>query len=114
MIFYKAIPVKSLVPGKFIPGTVTSSYDEAYMWWERYNSKKKNIKGAAKHIERQPACIVSFDYDVNLLHSMSEFQRSGVCEHDRKSCWTSLSKDKAQINELVGVFTVVLKEPYHA
>ncbi len=112
MIFYKAIPVKSLLTGNFIAGTVTSSYDEAYMWWERYNGRKK--KGAARHIDRQPARIVSFDYDVNKLLPMSEFQRAGVCEHERKPCWTSLSKEKAQINEVITDFVVVLMEPYHA
>ena len=107
--FYKAVPVSSLRNG-FIPGTVTASYNEAYMWWERYNSSKKNIKGAAKHINRQPSAIIKFSFDETALMTSEEFQRAGVDEHSRNNSWTSAGKQKAQINTVIDNFVVVLDE----
>ena len=113
MKFYKAIPVVDLnAQGNLlIPGTVTNDIKIAELWWERYNSKKKNIKGAAKHIKRSAACIIAFDFDESLLLHHSEFQRSGVSEHNRKNCWTSGLKDKAQINSVVNKYTIYQEAP---
>lgn len=108
--FYKAVPISSLKKG-LIPGTVTTSYDEALQWYERYNSTKKNPKGPARHIDRQPACIIKFKYDVEKLLSSDEFQRAGVKEHDRRSSWTSLAREKAQINDPISDYEVVLEAP---
>lgn len=109
--FYKAIPVASLSKSEVIPGTVTTDYKEALQWYERYNSAKKNPKGPAKHIERQPACIIKFKYDTSKLLSSEEFQRAGVREHDRRSSWTSLAKEKAQINEPIKHYEIALEAP---
>lgn len=105
--FYKAVLESTLVDN-FIPGTVTTKYEEAYIWWERYSSKKKNIKGAGKHIQRGKAVIISFVYDTNLLANASEFQRPNVSEHNRLSCWTSEQKLKAQINTVIPKFEIIL------
>lgn len=109
-VFYKALP-KADLKNNLIPGTVTTSYDEAYSWWERYNSTKKNVRGPARHIDRQPAVIIKFTYDESELLGPEEFQRAGVKEHDRKSSWTSSHRDKAQINDPIKDFEIVLNEP---
>jgi len=64
-----------------------------------------------RHIKRQKACIIEFEFDEAQLLSGHEFQRAGVCEHQRRSCWTSTLKEKAQINEVIRDFTVVLAAP---
>lgn len=105
--FYKALPQADLKKD-LIPGTVTTSYQEAYTWWERYNSVKKNVRGAARHIKRQPAVIISFSFPVADILGPEEFQRAGVSEHDRKTSWTSAAKQKAQINSPIKTYKVVL------
>lgn len=106
MIFYKAVPKKDLKEN-YIPGTVTNQFEEAFTWFNRYNSTKKNIKGAGKHIQRSEAVIIKFEYDDNKLLCHDEFQRQGVKEHDRESCWTSAGKQKAQINEPINNYKVL-------
>jgi hypothetical protein len=110
MIFYKAVPVTDLRQEGYIPGTVTRSYNEAYTWWERYNSTKKNPKGPARHIKRSPAVVIKFVFTEDLLSAV-EFQREGVREHDRRCCWTSGDKVKAQINKSIQNWEVVLAAP---
>jgi len=100
MTFYKAINKKDFrVP--MIPGTVTNNLDEAILWYRRYSSRKKNVRGAARHIKRGESIIIKFEFDESTLLGPEEFQRNGISEHERKSCWTSIMKQKAQINEHV-------------
>ena len=101
MIFYKACnPVDIKNKNNYIPGTVTKDFKIAYIWYERYKSKKN--KGACKHIKtcKKPV-IIKFQYDENLLKDESYFQKENISEHRRENCWTSKNKDKAQINSIV-------------
>lgn len=54
-------------------------------------------KGAAKHVRHGKACIIKVQYEGS-LEDCSAFQEAGIKEHARRNCWTSLAKDKAQIN----------------
>ena len=92
--FYKGVLVKDLNPN-YVPGTVATEFKVALEWAERINSNKK--KGAAKHVRHGDSCVIEIEYNGELL-SHDEFQRSGVKEHERMSCWTSSAKDKAQLN----------------
>lgn len=93
--FYKGVLCTDLHEG-YTPGTVTTSFKEAMQWCERISSNKS--KGAARHIRHGKASIISIDYDESTLQQCNEFQKSGVQEHSRVNCWTSLAKNKAQIN----------------
>jgi len=97
MVFYKGVLQKDLSQ-QYIPGTVTTVFNEALMWKERIESSKK--KGAAKHIRHGQAVVIEIEFNGELI-SHDEFQRNGVHEHHRNNCWTSQAKDKAQINEVV-------------
>ncbi len=97
MLFYKGVLESDLKPG-YVPGTVTKVFKEALMWKERIESSKK--KGAAKHVRHGKAVIVEIIFDGEILDAC-EFQRAGVKEHDRLCCWTSVAKDKAQVNQPV-------------
>lgn len=94
--FYKGVLLRDLVPN-YIPGTVTTCLKEAEMWAERICSKK--TKGAAKHVRHGKSCIIEIIYEGD-LESHLFFQASGVSEHQRKNCWTSAAKAKAQINTI--------------
>lgn len=96
MIFYKGI-LKSSLNERFIPGTVAVDFNTAYVWKERISGKKS--KGAAKHVKKGQSVVIEVKYE-GIIHSHDEFQVSGVSEHERKNCWTSAAKDKAQINTL--------------
>ena len=95
MIFYKGI-LESDLKINLIPGTVTADFNEAYMWYERINSKKNY--GASRHIKHGKAVIISFEVDENLILSPEHFQQVGVHEHEVETCWTSNEHVKAQIN----------------
>ena len=92
--FYKGVLVTDLKPG-YVPGTVTTVFNEALMWKERISGKK--TKGASKHIRHGQSQIVEIAYTGDLLDH-THFQKEGVCEHSRPNCWTSAAKTKAQIN----------------
>lgn len=100
VIFYKGVLLSDLTDN-YIPGTVTKDFKEALMWKERIDSKKS--KGAAKHIRHGKSVVIRFEYDElnDPLLSCEEFQRQGVSEHSRNSCWLSVAKVKAQINKPV-------------
>lgn len=93
-LFYKGVLLSDL-KDDYIPGTVTSSFREALTWKERIESNKS--KGPAKHVRHGKAVVIEIIYEGDLL-SHEEFQKSGVKEHQRKNCWTSISKSKAQLN----------------
>lgn len=107
MIFYKAILEKNLNNEAIIPGTVTTDFDEAMLWYNRYNSKKNN--GITRHLEKGKAVIIELYFDETELKSAFEFQRAGVHEHQRMNCWTSIMKTKAQINTPIYKWKVVYK-----
>ena len=94
MIFYKGV-LKSFLNENFIPGTVAIDFKTAHVWKERIEGKK--AKGASKHIKHGHSVVIEIHYD-GMVHSHDEFQVAGVSEHNRKNCWTSAAKDKAQIN----------------
>lgn len=94
MLFYKGV-LKSDLKQDFIPGTVTTVFNEALMWKERIESKKN--KGAARNVRHGQAVVVEIVYDGE-IHTHEEFQKAGVAEHSRMNCWTSSAKNKAQIN----------------
>lgn len=98
--FYKGVLLSDLTDN-YIPGTVTKDFKEALMWKERIDSKKS--KGAAKHVRHGKSVIIRLHYDESNdpLLSCEEFQRQGVSEHNRNSCWLSAAKVKAQINKVV-------------
>lgn len=96
--FYKGVLVDDLCEN-FIPGTVTKDINEALLWKERAESRK--CKGIHRHVRKGKAAVISIDLDADRLLDHAEFQRPGVSEHQRKSCWTSADKTKAQINHPV-------------
>lgn len=94
MKFYKGVLVTDLKP-VYVPGTVTTLFNEALMWKERISGNK--AKGASKHIRHGQSVIIEIDYTDGLfVHT--HFQVEGVAEHSRVNCWTSIAKTKAQIN----------------
>lgn len=95
MIFYKGVLVSDLKES-YIPGSVTTSYEEALIWKYRIESKK--TKGAARHVRKGKSCVIAIEFDQTKLMNHEEFQRSEVKEHNRTSCWMSAVKDKAQLN----------------
>jgi len=100
MLFFKTI-FKEDTFICFIPGTVTTNLNEAYKWYRIYLSSKKN----KFFINRKGIpIIISFEFSENKLLSYHEFQKSGISEHNRKNCWTSSLKTKAQINEVIKEF----------
>ena len=98
MKFYKGVLRKDLEVSSYVPGTVTTDIKVAYEWKLRIESAKR--KGAAKHVRHGESVVIEISYDGELA-DCSHFQESGVKEHHRTNCWTSLAKDKAQINSLV-------------
>ena len=94
MKFYKGALANDLKSG-YIPGTVTTVFNEALMWKERISGNKQ--KGAAKHLKHGRSVIIEIDYAGDILDHL-HFQKEGVTEHSRVNCWTSLAKTKAQIN----------------
>ena len=98
MIFFKGV-LKEDLCSNYIPGTVTTSFREALTWKERIEGKPK--KGASSHIRHGDSCVISIHVDETQLLSHEEFQRRSVKEHDRRSCWTSGDKTKAQVNHPV-------------
>ena len=107
-IFYKGVLESDLKLG-YIPGTVTNNIQEALLWMNRISSKK--TKGAAKHSRKGKSVIVKFEYCIDNLMTPEEFQREGVKEHERNSCWTSSLRVKAQINESAN-FEIVSESEY--
>jgi heterodisulfide reductase subunit B len=105
MIFYKGV-LRSFLDDKFIPGTVTTNLGEAMLWADRIRGKK--TKGPSKHLTHGESCVIEVYFDESKLLTHDEFQRAGVREHDRLSCWTSQAKVKAQIN--IKAEYVVLKD----
>ena len=95
-MFYKGVLLTDLEVSQYIPGTVTKDIWEAQKWVEQIQTKKHN--GKSRHSRKGQACIIEIDFPENELHSCVEFQRAGVTEHARISCWTSNLKTKAQIN----------------
>lgn len=94
--FYKGVLCDDLKSG-YVPGSVTTDIREALMWKERIGSNKQ--KGAAKHVRHGKSCIIKIVVDTTHFLSALEFQREGVAEHKRQSCWMNAVKSKAQINE---------------
>lgn len=94
MKFYKGV-LKSDLKSVYTPGTVAVKFMEAFMWYERIGSKKS--KGAARNVRHGEAVIIEIQYDGE-LKDQTFFQQAGVQEHSRQNCWTSMAKDKAQIN----------------
>lgn len=92
--FYKGV-LKQDLGSNYIPGTVTKDFKESLMWKERIESKKN--KGAARNVRHGESVIIEITY-VGTMHDHTEFQRAGVQEHKRVNCWTSIVKNKAQIN----------------
>lgn len=97
MKFYKGV-LESDLKHNYIPGTVTTVFNEALMWKERIESSKN--KGAARNVRHGKAVVIEIEFGGEIL-SHEEFQRSGVSEHTRSNCWTSQHKTKAQINSVV-------------
>lgn len=102
--FYKGVLKKDLKNG-FVPGSVTTSLEEARVWADRIRSKKS--KGAAKHVRHGESCIISFQLDTKDFQSHDEFQRAGVCEHKRLNCWMNQVQSKAQVNSAIDSFKLV-------
>lgn len=94
--FYKGVLATDLKPG-YVPGTVTTIFNEALMWKERISGKK--AKGASKHVRHGQSVIIEITYTGEVLDH-THFQEEGVTEHNRPNCWTSAAKTKAQINTL--------------
>ena len=99
MIFYKGVLVTDLEVKDYIPGTVTIDIWEAQKWADQIQTKKHN--GKSKHSRKGISCIIEINFPEDGLLLSNEFQRSGVTEHNRYSCWTSNLKTKAQINTVV-------------
>jgi hypothetical protein len=93
--FYKGV-LKTDLKDSYIPGTVAKDFMTALQWQERIQSNKKR-SGAARHLTHGESCIIEIQFD-DILLSHEEFQRAGVEEHQRLSCWTSAVQDKAQLN----------------
>lgn len=104
MNFFKAIRLDELKQD-LIPGTVTNCFDEALLWLNRYNSKKKN--GITRHIRTGKAVIIEFEFDENILKAPCNFQVKGISEHNKETCWTSILKQKAQINIIVKNWKII-------
>ena len=96
--FYKGVRIADL-GGNYTPGTVTTDFMTALEWKERIQSNKRR-DGVVRHSRPGESCIIEIQFDEQCLLSHDEFQRAGVTEHARMSCWTSSVKDKAQINVL--------------
>ena len=96
MIFYKGVLVTDLEVKDYIPGTVTINIWEAQKWVDQIQTNKHN--GRSRHSRKGIACIIEINFPEDKLLPGSEFQKSGVAEHNRISCWTSNLKTKAQIN----------------
>ena len=94
--FYKGV-LEADLRDDYIPGTVTTDFMTALQWQERIQSNKRR-DGVARHLRRGKAVIIEIQFDGHLL-THDEFQRAGVTEHQRQSCWTSISRDKAQLNQ---------------
>lgn len=94
--FYKGV-LESDLKSNYVPGTVTTVFNEALLWKERIESNKK--KGAARNVRHGKSVIIEIIYEGQIT-SHEEFQRSGVKEHNRINCWTSSAKNKAQINSV--------------
>ena len=94
MLFYKGV-LESDLKNNYVPGTVTTVFNEALMWKERIQSKKN--KGAARNVRHGQAVVIEIVYDGE-INTHEEFQKAGVAEHSRMNCWTSQAKNKAQIN----------------
>lgn len=94
--FYKGV-LESDLKSNYVPGTVTTVFNEALMWKERIESNKR--KGAARNVRHGKSVIIEIVYEGEIM-SHEEFQRSGVKEHNRLNCWTSSAKNKAQINSV--------------
>lgn len=94
-IFYKGVAKKDLERSDYIPGTVTTSFKEALMWKERIESSKR--KGAARNVRHGESVVIEITFYGD-IKDHSYFQKAGVSEHERDNCWTSVIKDKAQIN----------------
>lgn len=92
--FYKGV-LESDLKTNYVPGTVTTIFNEALMWKERIESKKN--KGAARNVRHGKAVVIEINYSGE-LGSELDFQVSGKPEHQRNNCWTSIVKTKAQIN----------------
>ncbi len=99
MIFYKGVLVTDLEVKDYIPGTVTVDIWEAQKWVDQIQTKKHN--GKSRHSRKGVACIIEINVPEDKLLLSTEFQRSGVSEHSRISCWTSNLRTKAQINTAV-------------
>ena len=99
MIFYKGVLVTDLEVKEYVPGTVTIDIWEAQKWVEQIQTKKHN--GKSRHSRKGKACIIEISFSETELASEIEFQKAGVTEHARNSCWTSGLKTKAQINTSV-------------
>ena len=99
MIFYKGVLVTDLEVKDYIPGTVTINIWEAQKWVDQIQTNKHN--GKSRHSRKGIACIIEINFPEDKLLLGNEFQRSGVSEHSRISCWTSNLKTKAQINTAV-------------
>jgi hypothetical protein len=101
MLFYKACFDTDLKEG-YIPGTVTTDLKEAIKWFYRYSSKKRRQFGIRR---TGTPIIIKFEFDKPLLPP-TEFQNN-MPEHQRRSCWCSSLKVKAQINEPVENIQIV-------
>lgn len=106
-IFFKAV-IEKVHNYNYIPGTVTTDINEAYIWKCRLESKKN--KGASKHIPHGKAIIISFNFDSSELKSHEYFQVTGVHEHNKENCWTSTTKTKAQINTPISNYEILTNE----
>jgi hypothetical protein len=94
--FFKGV-LESDLKNNYVPGTVTTVFNEALMWKERIESNKR--KGAARNVRHGKSVIIEITYEGEIA-THEEFQRSGVKEHNRVNCWTSSAKNKAQINSV--------------
>lgn len=105
--FFKGVLQKDL-SNSYIPGSVTTDIKEALMWKDRISSKKN--KGPAKHVRRGHSVIIKMTVDVSSFKDCQEFQREGVKEHHRDSCWMNTVRSKAQINQSVSFVVLTDKE----
>lgn len=94
--FYKGVLIADL-RDNYIPGTVTTDFMLALEWKERIQSHKRR-DGVVRHSRPGESCVIEIHFDETQLLTHGEFQRAGIKEHARLSCWTSAIKDKAQLN----------------
>ena len=94
MRFFKGVLISHL-KNEYVPGTVTTDFKIAFEWYERISGKKRT--GAARHVTHGRSCIIEITY-TDMLLDHNEFQRKDIAEHERRNCWTSVAKNKAQIN----------------